>query len=212
MPAFAKSVFVNCPFDPEYRLFYDSMVFAILYLGFDARTSYEESDAGEPRIEKLVRLIAASKFGIHDLSRCRAKKVGEYYRLNMPLELGIDLGCRRFGSPRQKRKRVLVLDVHRYRFQKAVSDMAGCDIKSYGRTVRKIVRAVSTWLVQSANVPERSVSEISTMHVRFKEDNFDRLQAHGHSVGDINQRSHEAMRRDMKRWVAENRPNRAGDY
>jgi len=211
MPSFSKSVFVNCPFDPEYDPFYYTIVFTIHYLGLEARTSYEASDVGEPRILKLIRLISNSKYGIHDLSRCKARERGEFARLNMPLELGIDLGCRRFGESRQRKKKILVLDVHNYRFRRSVSDISGSDIKAY-RNRRQLIRVVSHWLVQTAGASERSASEISAMQLRFDEDNFQRLRKRGHSVRDIQHRTPESIRRDMKTWIRDNRPHHAGNF
>jgi hypothetical protein len=43
-------------------------------------------------------LIHESRFGIHDLSRCKAITAGDYVRMNMPFELGIDHGSKRFGT------------------------------------------------------------------------------------------------------------------
>jgi len=48
-------------------------------------------------------------------------------RFNMPLELGIDIGCRAFGAG-QSDKSFLIFDRDRFRFQSYVSDIAGQDI------------------------------------------------------------------------------------
>jgi hypothetical protein len=53
----------------------------------------ERLDSGRPRIDKIISLIKESKYAIHDLSRLKAREAGEYYRLNMPFELGLDVGC-----------------------------------------------------------------------------------------------------------------------
>jgi hypothetical protein len=209
-PPFNKSVFVNCPFDPQYLLFYQTIVFTIQYLNLECRSSYERSDAGEPRIQKLVELISRSKYGVHDLSRCRAKEAGEYYRFNMPLELGLDLGCRQFGIGNQRRKRILVLDARLYRLQKAISDIAGSDIKAHRNNQLTLIRAVSGWLIQTARVGARSATEISGMYLRFTEDNFERLQSRNYSLKDIREQPQHEIRNAMKRWIVRNKPRRAG--
>ena len=43
----------------------------------------------------------------------------------MPFELGLDFGCRRFGAGRLARKVILVLEQERFRYQAAISDLAG---------------------------------------------------------------------------------------
>ena len=93
------------------------------------RIAKERSDAGEGRIEKIVELVASSRDSIHDLSRCQAREEGEYYRLNMPFELGLDFGCRRFGRGHLAKKVILVLEEERFRYQATISDLAGSDIE-----------------------------------------------------------------------------------
>ncbi len=201
MPEFAKSVFVNCPFDSEYLVLFQSIVFTIQYLGLEARTSYEVSDAGQPRIAKLVGLIGESRFGIHDLSRCRAKTVGEFARMNMPLELGIDFGCKQFGRAAHRRKRLLILDTKRYRLQKVVSDLAGSDFGAHRDDQRQVIRLVSHWLHQEAGAPLRSTSEIKARYEDFVAHNFQSLQAKGFSKRDIRLLPADTLRKAMQKWI-----------
>lgn len=91
---FSRNVFVNCPFDSKYVALLRPLLFTLVYLGYVPRIASESLDSGKPRIEKIVELITESKFSIHDLSRLQSLKEGEFYRLNMPFELGIDFGCR----------------------------------------------------------------------------------------------------------------------
>jgi len=86
--SFEHNVFINCPFDREYYSLLRPLLFTITYLGFNPRIALESSDSGEMRIEKICALIKSSKYSIHDLSRLKAAKKGEFYRLNMPFELG----------------------------------------------------------------------------------------------------------------------------
>lgn len=70
---FDKNVFVNCPFDEEYRPLLRPLLFTIIYLGFKPRIALEELDSGAPRIQKIIRIISACKYGIHDLSRLQPR-------------------------------------------------------------------------------------------------------------------------------------------
>ncbi|WP_304282133.1 hypothetical protein [Caulobacter segnis] len=114
--AFERSVFINCPFDDAYKPLLRAILFCIYYLGLEPRIAIERLDGAEPRIEKIIELIEASKFGIHDLSRIRAERAGELFRLNMPLELGLDIGCKRFRGAPWSDKRCLILETERYRY------------------------------------------------------------------------------------------------
>lgn len=96
--SFGSNVFVNCPFDDEYAPILQAILFCLVRFGLNPRIATERSDSGETRIEKILELVESSRFSIHDLSRCQAQATEEFYRLNMPFELGIDFGCRRFGG------------------------------------------------------------------------------------------------------------------
>jgi hypothetical protein len=56
-------------------------------------------------------------------------------RFNMPLELGVFLGASELGDKKQKKKRCLILDKKKYRYQKFISDLAGHDIESHENKV-----------------------------------------------------------------------------
>jgi len=153
---FESNVFINCPFDVEYYALLRPLLFTVIYLGFNPRIASERSDSAENRIDKICDLIFESKYSIHDLSRLRAKRVKEFYRMNMPFELGIDYGSRRFGSPPMNEKRCLILEKKRFRFMKALSDLSGVDIKSHSNEPDEIVRAVRNWFVETVGL--RTVS------------------------------------------------------
>lgn len=144
---FNKNIFVNCPFDEDYRQLLVGIVFAIIYFGYKPRLSLERADSGESRIDKILGLIKGSKFGIHDLSRLVSEEEGEPYRMNMPFELGIDYGCQKLKGGKWTGKKILILEKERYRFQQAISDLSGSDIKAHNDEVDKVICAVRDWLV-----------------------------------------------------------------
>ena len=152
--AYEHSVFVNCPFDDAYRHLFESIVFAIHDCGYVARSALEVDDASQVRIEKIGTLIAACRFGVHDISRTEADAATGLPRFNMPLELGLFLGAKRYGRAEQKQKSCLILDVERYRFQKFISDIAGQDIAAHGGERPRAIRAVRDWL---SNATPKSV-------------------------------------------------------
>src|SRR4029078_707373 len=80
---FGTSVFINCPFDEEYKLLLQPILFTLVYVGLCPRLASETSDSLEPRIEKILRLIQECKYSIHDLSRLKSQKANEFARLNM---------------------------------------------------------------------------------------------------------------------------------
>jgi hypothetical protein len=63
----------------------------------------------------------------------------------MPLELGIDLGCKAF-SPAHKDKSLLIFDSEQYRFQVFASDIAGQDVHRHENNPAVAVKRVRDWL------------------------------------------------------------------
>ncbi|MDE0426829.1 MAG: hypothetical protein OXN25_18410 [Candidatus Poribacteria bacterium] len=140
------NVFINCPFDSAYKHLFDAMVFTIHDCGFIPRCALEEDDASEVRIDKIYNIIADCRYGIHDISRIQLDTISGFPRFNMPLELGIFLGAKKFGIEEQKRKRCLILDTEPYRYQQFISDIAGQDIQAHNDTSETIVKVVRDWL------------------------------------------------------------------
>jgi hypothetical protein len=64
----------------------------------------------------------------------------------MPLELGLFLGCHRFGTGWQREKVCMILDVEPNRYQKFISDIAGQDICSHGGKPETAIKLVRNWL------------------------------------------------------------------
>lgn len=145
-PSYEKSVFINCPFDSEYRPFFEAIVFTVHDCGRIARCSLEIDDSSQVRIDKVMQLIEECRYGIHDISRTELDSATRLPRFNMPLELGVFLGAKRFGRAQQREKVGLVLDRERYRYQKFISDIAGQDIAAHGSDVNAAIRIVRDWI------------------------------------------------------------------
>lgn len=202
--AFEDNVFINCPFDDDYFSLLRPLLFTVIYLGMRPRIALEALDAGEARLEKIVGLIRESKYAIHDLSRIQAKTAGELYRLNMPFELGIDFGCRRFGRGSLKTKRSLVLETERHRYKAALSDLSGMDIESHDNTPFKVIEVVRNWLKNTCSLQAPGPTRISGAFSDFRADNFDRLIEEGFSKEDIENLPIAELIECMEGWVAEN--------
>ena len=154
------NVFVNCPFDSAYKHLFDAMIFAVHDCGFIPRCALEEDDASQVRIDKIYSIIASCRYGIHDISRTELDLDSGLPRFNMPLELGIFLGAKKFGIEEQKRKKCLILDTQRYRYQQFISDIAGQDIQAHNATPELIVKIVRDWLRNASgrqNIPGGSI-------------------------------------------------------
>ena len=202
--AFDKSVFVNCPFDADYLSLLRPIVFCVYRLGFQPRIASERLDGGEPRIEKIIELIESSRYAIHDLSRIRARTAGELFRLNMPLELGLDIGCKRFKGEDDgpwRGKKCLILETERYRYQAALSDLSNSDIAAHGDDPLQAFTAVRDWLDQEARLDADGPARLWDQFTDFMADNDEALLARGFSRRNIDALPLSSLMRSMEAWI-----------
>jgi hypothetical protein len=172
---FESNVFINCPFDNDYKLLLRPLLFTVLYLGYKPRLSQTQSSS-DIRINQIKSFIRDSKFGIHDLSRCKPLKVGDLPRFNMPYELGLDIGCLEFGSRKLKTKKILILETERFHYQKVLSDIAGQDIENHDDDPRTLIRKVRNWFdSQRVRKSYPSPTEIWIAFNQFSADMNDEL-------------------------------------
>ena len=106
MASYEDSVFINCPFDSQYQAIFYALVFAVHDCGYVARCALEVDDSGLVRIQKIEQMISDCRFGIHDISRVESDPHTQLPRFNMPLELGLFLGAKRYGKSGKRRSYV----------------------------------------------------------------------------------------------------------
>ena len=83
---YTDRVFINCPFDEEYRPLFPALVFVVHACGMTARTALEADNGAEVRIEKIVRIIRECCHSVHDISRVELDADSGLPRMNMPFE------------------------------------------------------------------------------------------------------------------------------
>lgn len=162
---YERSVFINCPFDSAYAEIFEAIVFTVIVCGFRPLCARIKLDSSEFRLNKILDLIAASKYSIHDLSRVELDEVSALPRFNMPLELGLDLGCKRF-SPARKDKSLLIFDAQPYRFQKYISDIGGQDVANHGNDPTLAIASIRNWL--HAESGQRGLPGPSALNLRYE--------------------------------------------
>ncbi len=165
------NVFVNCPFDPQYRPLFLAIIFAILDCGFIPRCSREVDDATQVRLRAILDLVSDSRYGVHDLSRVELDDVTGLPRFNMPFELGIFFSAKHFGEGAHKRKQCIILDKTKYRYQKYISDISGVDVTAHKNSAKTAIVSVRNWLVTSSR--RKSIppgEEISRRFQKFQRD------------------------------------------
>ena len=144
-PVYEESVFINCPFDDKYKPLFEAMVFTIRACDFTPRCALEFE--GEPnRLQKIINVIRDCKLGVHDVSIADG-------RLNMPLELGLFMGCQTYGHGKKKDKSYLILEGAPFSSKKYLSDLAGQDPSPHYGKRDKMIDCLRTWLIANAKDP-----------------------------------------------------------
>ena len=202
---FETSVFINCPFDEHYYPLLRPLLFTVFYSGLQPRIALESLDSGKVRLEKIVALIQESRFAIHDLSRIKSTGSDEFFRMNMPFELGLDVGCRLFKGEHWREKKCLILEADHYRYRAAISDISGSDIAAHDNQPEEVVYVVRNWLTAEAGMKLPGPSNIWGDFNDFMTCNYSDLKKNGYSDRDIERLPVHELMQAMKQWVEENR-------
>lgn len=198
----SEAVFINVPFDRQYTKLFRALVFAVHDCGFSARCALEGDDGSETRLSKLYNIIRNSPLGIHDLSRTSLDRASRLPRFNMPLELGLFLGAKRYGDAKQRNKSCLILERDRYRYQTFCSDIAGQDIRAHNNNVARAIAATRNWLQaarQAAVMP--SGATIGKHYLQFRDDLPRMCKRRGIAVGDLTFLDYRTF---VTAWIVEN--------
>ena len=118
-------------------------------------------------LQKISKIIAHCKYRIHDISRTELCKKTKLPRFNMPLELGMFLGTKKYGNSDQKKKVGMITDKEPWRYQIFLSDIAGQDIRIHNGSPDESIKLVSTWL-RNAN-PKKNISGGAAISRRYKD-------------------------------------------
>lgn len=148
-------------------------MFALHDCGFVARCALESDDGSVVRLDKIYTILRECRYGIHDLSRTTLDTTNRLPRFNMPLELGVFLGAKRFGDDRQRQKVCLILDSEPYRYQKFCSDIAGQDIRSHNNDGPTAVRIVRDWLRTSRKASPVNIPGAARITQRYQQFRYD---------------------------------------
>lgn len=164
----AKSVFINCPFDSTYDLIFNAIVFTVLDCGFVPQCAKQRNDAGEVHLEKILRMVDESPYGIHDLSFVALDASSNLPRFNMPFELGLFIAYQRLRP--KKRKSTLIMDADKYRYQKFLSDIAGQDIHAHHNDPLQAIRVVRDWLRMESGIHLPGGQALCERYMLFQKD------------------------------------------
>jgi hypothetical protein len=118
------AVFLNFPYDDQFRKLYLGYIAGICSFGLVPRTTLE-IPGGERRLNRIVDLIRGCRYSFHDLSRVELDlRRPRTPRFNMPFELGLAVMAA-IEHPAQHTW--CVFESKARRAQKSLSDLGGID-------------------------------------------------------------------------------------
>lgn len=169
VPGPAASVFINCPFDAQFRRQLNAIVFTCVHAGFYPVVAGSSGRTGRPRLERILDALKACRYSIHDLSRCRGEGDKNLARFNMPLELGMAMAIRGVGAPPDAHEYLVLVPNELHLHQQYISDLAGLDPQTHDGTPPRIVAEVLAWLLTAAEAPaELNPQEVVDKLPRFE--------------------------------------------
>lgn len=124
----------------------------------------------------------------------------------MPFELGVDFGCRRYGGKPFSEKVILILEENPYRYQAAISDLAGNDIEAHGGDPETAVRKVRKWISGLGNFERIGAYRIFSEYEDFYKWYYRLQLKYGLSEREIQDYSTPELLDEMRNWTERDRP------
>ncbi len=124
-PPDPNAVFLNIPFDAEFRSLYIAYIVGLIQLGMVPHLASEIA-GGERRLNRIFQLIQGCRYSIHDLSRIEVSGAPVAVpRFNMPLELGMTIT---WSTLNPDVHTWFVWESEPHRLQRSMSDLNGTDV------------------------------------------------------------------------------------
>ncbi|MFA5421779.1 MAG: hypothetical protein WC344_03145 [Bacilli bacterium] len=134
-----KNVFINCPYDDEYKNMMYRIIFLVAKFGCKPYIAAGNSESSD-RMTKILSMIKHSFIGIHDISYMEHTPEKPLARFNMPFELGIDFAHKYYCH--NGKKRLLILQKKQFLSQKVLSDLSGVDIEAHNGKDEELIKII----------------------------------------------------------------------
>lgn len=151
VPVNEKGVFLNIPYDQNFRSLYLAYIAGLVHLGLDPRVTLG-LPGGARRLDKIFDEIKGCRYSIHDLSRVGVDRNPPFAtpRFNMPFELGLAVAWEKSNPTEHS---WFVFESRPYRIQKSLSDLNGTDPQIHGGQVSGVLRELSNIFRRPRNQP-----------------------------------------------------------
>ncbi len=146
-----KAVFLNIPYDRNFRSLYLAYIAGLVHLGFVPRVTLG-LPGGARRLDKILAEIQGCRYSIHDLSRVGLDRTAPFAtpRFNMPFELGLAVAWQKANPAIHS---WFIFEEKNYRVQKSLSDLNGTDPQIHEGKVSGVMRELSNIFRRPKNQP-----------------------------------------------------------
>jgi hypothetical protein len=120
----------------------------------------------------------------------------------MPFELGIFYSAKHYCGVNHKKKRSIVLEKNKYRYQKFISDIAGIDVTAHNNSVKGSILAIRNWLVTTSR--RQSIPPGDEIDRRYKQFHRDLKKICKLQGRNYNSMPFVEMTRNMSDWLSLN--------
>ncbi|SAI54150.1 Uncharacterised protein [Bordetella ansorpii] len=158
-------VFLNCPFDDDFKPLFDAIIFTIQDLGFQARHALIDN-ASALRVERIASEIATCKYSLHDMSRVQLG-ANHLPRFNMPFEAGIAYAVYAM-NPYKRDHHIGILDEVPYQHNASISDLAGLDPKIHHNDRDKAISCVRDFLRKKSATSLPGAAHVTQRYLAFE--------------------------------------------
>lgn len=182
------------------------MLFCIVRAGLIPRLASERLEGGQSRLEKILELIESCRYSVHDLSRAKSAAAGETFRMNMPFELGLDMGRRRAPDPETNDKRFIIFEKEPYELKRCLSDLAGVDVEYHRNNFQLVIRKLRDFIRVEAGVNLPGPSALEGEYYTFLGWMTEKKIAEGHTEAEAKNLPTQERLDEMKKWNELDRP------
>jgi predicted nucleotide-binding protein len=204
---YSVSVFINCPFDKEFEPLLQAMLFCVVRGGLKPRLASESLEAGQSRLEKILSLIESCRYSIHDLSRAISSREGEHFRMNMPFELGLDMGRRRAPDPETSNKKFLIFERNPYELKRCLSDLNGVDVEFHKNDFQLALKKLRDFLRVEANCELPGATQLQDEYDDFQAWMVEKKISEGHTEDEALELPTQERLDEMVIWMDMGRPS-----
>jgi hypothetical protein len=170
-PIDLNAVFLNIPYDEEFRSLYIAYIVGLYQLDLVPHLA-SEIPGGERRLNRILDRIKSCRYSIHDLSRVEMSAAPPATpRFNMPLELGMTITWAKLYP---KRHTWFIWESTPRRLQKSMSDLDGTDPYIHSGTVEGVLSELRNAFWREDAPPVRRMLQAYRIVENSVEDAFSR--------------------------------------